>query len=78
MILAPINSADEAAAYLRISRPFLLALARRGKIGALKQGQAWTFPAEAIEAYVESNTRNALPANPHGLTDSSLRRVKRK
>ena len=78
--LKDISTLEEAAAYLRIAPQALrrLTFGPTPKIGFLKQGRILTFPRAAIEAYVEANMTLAAPPNPHGLTDASLRRIRRK
>lgn len=77
--LEDVNTLEEAAAYLKIDPAALrrLATGPKPKIGSLKQGRALTFPREVIEAYIEEHTVKAAPGNPFGLTDASLRRVRR-
>jgi excisionase family DNA binding protein len=76
MSLADVSSLEEAAEYLRVKPTTLAALARAGKIGSLKSGRTLTFPRDCVEAYIAANTSAAVTANPHGLTDRSLSRVK--
>ena len=78
-VLEEVNTLDEAAAYLKITPAALrrLATGPSPKIGSLKQGRALTFPRAVIEAYIEAHTINAAPANPFGLTDAAMRRVRR-
>lgn len=75
--LEDINSAEQTADYLKISVDALKRLAYQKKIGSLKQGRTLTFPRAVVEAYVEANVSPATPANPFGLTDASLRRVRK-
>lgn len=77
--LEDVNTLDEAAAYLKITPAALrrLTTGPTPKIGFLKSGRALTFPREAVEAYVEAHTVKATPGNPFGLTDASMRRVRR-
>ena len=77
MALADIGSLDETAAYLTITPAALLALHRARKIGSLKQGHKITFPRAVVEAYIETYTVAAAPANPHGLTDRALANVRK-
>jgi excisionase family DNA binding protein len=78
-MLNDVSTLEEAAAYLRIAPQTLrrMTLGPTPKIGFLKQGRTLTFPRAALEQYVEDNTRAATPPNPFGLTDASLRRVRR-
>lgn len=73
--LPDIASKEEAADYLRITPEKLDRLALAGRIGFIKAGLHRTFPRECIEEFVQSNTISAAPANPHGLTASSLKRI---
>ena len=77
--LEEVNTLEEAAAFLKITPAALrrLTTGPSPKIGFLKSGRALTFPRAAVEAYVEAHTVNAAPPNPFGLTDASLRRVRR-
>lgn len=75
--LDDVNTVEQTAAYLKIEVQALRRFANAGKIGSLKQGRTLTFTREAIEAYVESNTKLAAPANPWALTDASLRKIRR-
>lgn len=77
-ILEDINTVREPAAFLRITPEALrrLTIGPAPKIGFLKSGRALTFPRAAVEAYIEAQTVNAAPANPFGLTDGAMRRVR--
>lgn len=75
--LDEINTVDQVADYLHIPPAKVTRLKGEGKIGYLKMGKSVMYPRAAVEAFVVANTVEALPANPHGLTDSSLRRVRR-
>lgn len=77
MITLPeIASVDEVAEYLRLTPDKVRRLASAGKIGSIKIGVRRTFPREAVEEFVADNTIAATPANPHGLTDQALGRVR--
>jgi excisionase family DNA binding protein len=76
LVLDAINSIEETAAFLKLTEYQVKQLAYNGKLGYIKSGRTRTFPREAIEAYVEANKVAPTPPNPHGLTDSSLRRVR--
>ncbi|PXA71859.1 helix-turn-helix domain-containing protein [Cryobacterium arcticum] len=73
--LDDINTAEQAAAYLKIEPSKLRRLVYQQKIGYLRSGRTLTFPRAAIEAYVETYQTAALPGNPYGLTDASWRRI---
>lgn len=79
MSLEDVNTLEEAAAHLRITTDALrrLTTGPTPKIGFLKSGRELTFPREVIEAYIEAHTVKASPGNPFGLTDASMRRVRR-
>ncbi|WP_165791116.1 helix-turn-helix domain-containing protein [Cryobacterium zongtaii] len=74
--LDDVNSMEQAAAYLKVDEAKIRRLVYQQKIGCLKSGRALTFPRAALEAYVERYQTAALPANPHGLSDAGLRRVR--
>jgi excisionase family DNA binding protein len=58
LILAP----DEAAERLRVSRRYLLGLARKSEIGYVRLGpRKIAFRPEDIDGYIESHTRPAKP-----------------
>jgi hypothetical protein len=77
--LAPNLTLEQAAAILGITPLVLSKLANgaRPKIGSLKIGRTRVFPPAVIRAFIEDNTIPAAPANPWGLTDASLRRIRR-
>lgn len=71
-------SAEDAALYLgggAITANTLRALVRRKQIGYLRIGRATVFPQAALDAYIEAHTVKPT-ANPHGLTDASLQRIR--
>lgn len=70
-----ILSADEAAAYLRITPAALTRLSRQGRIGYVKSGRTRTYPLAALRAYVTAHTVQPVE-NPYGLTDASLQRLR--
>jgi excisionase family DNA binding protein len=74
----PVYTTDEAAEKLGgISTTVLRRMARDRKIGYLRTGRTYTFPASAISAYIAGNTVKQQAPNPHGLTDRSLARARR-
>ncbi|UAJ78360.1 helix-turn-helix domain-containing protein [Leifsonia sp. ZF2019] len=75
--LEDINTIEQTAAYLKLTETKVAELARTHRLAGIKEGRTWTFPRPAIEAYVEANTTTAVQGNPWGLTDASLRRVRR-
>jgi len=75
--LNDVNSLDEAAAYLRLTPTKLRELARTKRIGSLKEGRTWLFTREVITRYLADNTQEQAAPNPWGLTNASLRRVRR-
>jgi hypothetical protein len=54
-----------------------LATGARPKIGSLKIGRVRVFPPAVVEAYIETNTTQAAPPNPWGLTDSAAKRLRK-
>jgi excisionase family DNA binding protein len=79
MELDDINTADQAAEYLKLTPDKLKALARRGEIGHVKAGRSYLFPRAAIAEWLQRNTRPArLPETPpHGLTEGAWRNIQR-
>lgn len=75
-VLEDVNSLDATAEYLKLSTTKLVRLARSLRIGHVKDGHDYTFTRAHIDAYVKAHTINPLPANPHGLTASSTRRIR--
>jgi excisionase family DNA binding protein len=76
--LDDVSSLDETAAYLKLTPAKVVELARTHKLAAIKEGRRWIFPRAAIEAYIESHTIQAKPANPWGLTDGALSNLTRR
>lgn len=75
--LQDMNTADEAADYLRLTPDKLKRMARAKQIGHIKNGRDYIFPREAIVKWKTDNTVEPLPtANPWGISDSSLRRLR--
>jgi len=73
----PVYTTDEAAKKLRITPLVLRRLARDKRIGYLRTGRTYTFPASALSEYIAGNTVKQSPPNPMGLTDRSLARARR-
>ena len=73
----PVYTTDEAAEKLRITPNVLRRLARDKRIGSLRTGRTYTFPATVINDYIAGNTVKQSPPNPMGLTDRSLARARR-
>jgi len=74
-----MNTADEVAEYLKLTADKVKALARRGELGHIRAGRSYLFPREAVQAWVERNTRSATPPvqPPHGLTEGAWRNIQR-
>lgn len=77
--LTPNLTLEQAANILGIEPVALTRLATGSlpKIGSLKVGRTRVFPPAVIKAFIEDNTITAAPSNPWGLTDRSLRRMRR-
>lgn len=77
--LEPVLSLSEAAAHLHITEAQLKRLSQGAapKIGSLKQGRILVYPVSAVQAYIDTHTTQPAPPNPFGLTDASLKRVRR-
>jgi excisionase family DNA binding protein len=74
----PVYTTDEAAEMLGgISTTVLRRMARDRKIGSLRTGRTYTFPASVINDYIAGNTVKQLGPNPLGLTNRSLARARR-
>lgn len=75
--LQDMNTADEAAEYLRLTPDKLKRMARSKQIGHIKSGRDYIFPRQAITDWVTANTVEHIPTvNPWGISDSSLRRIR--
>ncbi|WIB25860.1 helix-turn-helix domain-containing protein [Curtobacterium sp. MCSS17_015] len=75
--LQDMNTADEAAEYLRLTPDKLKRMARSKQIGHIRVGRDYIFPRDAIELWKTNNTVEPLPTtNPWGISDSSLRRLR--
>jgi excisionase family DNA binding protein len=74
--LEDINTIEEVAEYLRLQPRKVADMARQKRIGSVKEGLVVTITREDVLEYLSSNRRAPLPANPFGLTDASLRRVR--
>lgn len=74
--LEDVNSLDTTAEYLKLSPQKLVRLARTLRIGHVKDGHDYTFTRAHVDAYVKAHTVDPLPANPHGLTAASTRRIR--
>lgn len=79
MDLEDMNTADQAAEYLKLSADKLKVLARRGDIGHIRVGRSYLFSRAAIEEWVQRNTKTArVPVTPpHGLTEGAWRNLQR-
>lgn len=73
----PVYTTDEAAKRLRVSTNVLKRLAREHRIGYVRTGRTYTFPASVITEYLTGNTVKQSAPNPWGLTDRSLARARR-
>ncbi|MFK4482539.1 excisionase family DNA binding protein [Curtobacterium sp. AB7] len=76
MNLDDMNTADQAAEYLKLTPEKLKQLARAREIGYVKAGRSYLFSREAIQEWVRRNSLEAKPEtpNPWGLTDRALKR----
>ncbi|WIE60765.1 helix-turn-helix domain-containing protein [Curtobacterium sp. MCLR17_032] len=75
--LQDMNTADEAAEYLRLTPDRLKRMARSKEIGHIRAGRNYIFPRDAIELWKTEHTIAPLPTtNPWGVSDSSLRRLR--
>jgi excisionase family DNA binding protein len=79
MDLEDVNTADQAAQYLKLTTDKLKALARRGEIGHIRAGRSYLFTRAAIEEWLKRNTRalRLPPKPPHGLTEGAWRNIQR-
>jgi len=79
MELDDVNTADQAAEYLKLTADRLKALARRGDIGHIRAGRSYLFPRSAIEDWMQRNTKPPrVPEKPpHGLTEGAWRNIQR-
>ncbi|MCU1404651.1 MAG: DNA-binding protein [Glaciihabitans sp.] len=66
--LDDINTAAQAAEFLKTSEWKLQQLAKNGEIGYIKIGNTRTYPRGALLDFVAENTTPVVPANPHGLS----------
>jgi excisionase family DNA binding protein len=75
MDLDDVNTADQAAEYLKLSPEKLKQLARAREIAYVKVGRSYLFSREAILEWVRRNSLEAKPAppNPFGLTERGLK-----
>lgn len=76
--LEDVNSLDQAAEYLKVTPEKLRRIARSKQVGHIKSGRQYLFPRVALEAYVQSQTIDAIPSGvpPWGLAESSIRRLR--
>ena len=75
--LQDMNTADEAADYLRLTPDKVKRMARAKQIGHIRSGRDYIFPRESIEDWKKQHTIEPLPStNAWGLSDSSLRRLR--
>lgn len=74
-----MNTADQAAEYLKLTPEKLKRLARAREIGHVKAGRSYLFSREAIQEWVRRNSREPKPeiSNPYGLTDGAWRNIQR-
>lgn len=80
-----IYTAAEAAERLRLLKDNqpdsekVKTLARQRKLGHIRSGRSYLFKEEHLEQYLADNEVPATTrtANPRGLTDTSLRRIRR-
>lgn len=71
-----MNTADQAAEYLKLAPEKLKRLARAREIAYVKVGRSYLFSREAILEWVQRNSLEAkpVPPNPFGLTERALKR----
>jgi excisionase family DNA binding protein len=76
MDLDDMNTADQAAEYLKLTPEKLKRLARAREIAYVKAGRSYLFSRGAILDWVRRNSREAKPdlPNPWGLTERALQR----
>ena len=72
-----VLSLAEAAEYLKLEPRKIRSLCRLRKIAHTREGNTLTFDLAALIAYRESIKVPAIAPNPHGLTDASVRRIRR-
>jgi excisionase family DNA binding protein len=72
-----VFSLDEAADWLGVSANVLKKYAREHRIGYVRTGRTYSFPASVITEYLTGNTVKQSAPNPWGLTDRSLARARR-
>lgn len=79
MDLEDMNTADQAAEYLKLTADKLKAIARLGDIGHVRAGRSYLFPRAAIEEWVQRNTKPARQPRtpPFGLTEGTWRNIQR-
>jgi len=79
MELDDMNTADQAAKYLKLAPEKLKRLARAREIGHVKAGRTYLFSREAIQEWLRRNSREAKPeiSNPYGLTDRAWQNIQR-
>lgn len=79
MDLDDMNTADQAAEYLKLTPEKLKQLARAREIGHVRAGRSYLFSREAVLEWVRRNSRDAKPevSNPFGLTDGAWRNIQR-
>lgn len=79
MNLEDVNTADQAADYLKLTTEKLKALARKGEIGHIRAGRSYLFTRAAIEEWLKRNTRASRlpPEPPRGLTEGAWRNIQR-
>jgi excisionase family DNA binding protein len=71
-----VNTIEQVAEYLHLQPRKVADMARQKRIGSVKEGRVVTITREDVLEYLASNRRSPLPANPYGLTDASLRRIR--
>jgi excisionase family DNA binding protein len=54
--LDPIYTAEEAAAYLRVTTRTITELARSGELTGFRVGRNWRFPEPALASYIQGHT----------------------
>lgn len=77
--LEEVFTLEETAAKLKTEPKTLESLTRglTPKIGFLRTGRVKTFPASAIQAYIDAYKVDAAPPNPYGVSDGALRNLNR-
>lgn len=74
--LEDVNTLEQAAAYLKTDEAKVTRLKGEGRLGFIKIGRVTHYTRQDLEEFVKSNRTPAARSNPHGLSDTSLARVR--